>query len=112
MKIKIWNYITDFDDGIECVAYPTAMGPLGETTPDILSWCATAMIAAGTATPFPAKIERPKVVVEVSGGVAEVTQCPDGVEVEIIDYDDLEDQAEQARIAERGISFGGKGGAS
>ncbi len=26
-----------------------------------------------------------KVIVEVSGGVAEVTHCPDGVEVEIID---------------------------
>ena len=28
-----------------------------------------------------------KVIIEVSGGVAEVTQCPEGVEVEIIDHD-------------------------
>lgn len=28
-----------------------------------------------------------KVIIEVHGGVAEVTQCPEGVEVEIIDYD-------------------------
>ena len=28
-----------------------------------------------------------KVVIEVLGGVAEVTQCPEGVEVEIIDHD-------------------------
>lgn len=30
-----------------------------------------------------------KVIIEVSGGVAECTQCPEGVEVEIIDHDDL-----------------------
>lgn len=28
-----------------------------------------------------------KVVIEVKGGVAECTQCPEGVEVEIIDHD-------------------------
>lgn len=28
-----------------------------------------------------------KVIVEVSGGVAYVTECPDDVEVEIIDHD-------------------------
>ncbi len=33
---------------------------------------------------FPAKH---KVIVEVEGGCAEVTSCPDGVEVEIIDHD-------------------------
>ncbi len=27
------------------------------------------------------------VIIEVQGGVAEVTQCPEGVEVEIIDHD-------------------------
>ena len=32
-----------------------------------------------------------KVVVEVMGGVAYVTQCPPEVEVEIRDYDNLED---------------------
>lgn len=32
-----------------------------------------------------------KVVIEVFGGVAEVTQCPPGVEVEIIDHDNAED---------------------
>jgi len=31
-----------------------------------------------------------KVVIEVSGGVAEITQCPDGVEVLIIDHDSTE----------------------
>ncbi len=29
-----------------------------------------------------------KVIIEVLGGVAEVTQCPSNVEVEIIDHDD------------------------
>jgi len=28
-----------------------------------------------------------KVIITVLGGVAEVAQCPEGVEVEIIDYD-------------------------
>ena len=28
-----------------------------------------------------------KVIIEVSGGVADVTSCPDDVEVEIIDHD-------------------------
>ena len=32
-----------------------------------------------------------RVVVEVSGGVAEVTDCPDEVEVEIIDWDNQRD---------------------
>ena len=32
-----------------------------------------------------------KVVIEVVGGVAHVTQCPPEVEVEIRDYDQLED---------------------
>lgn len=31
---------------------------------------------------------KPRVVIEVSGGVAYVTHCPEGVEVEIIDHDD------------------------
>ena len=31
------------------------------------------------------------VIVEVSGGVAEVTECPEGVEVKIIDHDNMED---------------------
>lgn len=31
-----------------------------------------------------------KVVIEVSGGVAEVTTCPEGVEVVIIDHDNEE----------------------
>lgn len=33
------------------------------------------------------KKEKRKVVVEVNGGVADVTQCPDDVEVKIIDHD-------------------------
>jgi hypothetical protein len=33
-------------------------------------------------------------VIEVLGGVAEVTACPDDVEVEIIDYDNEEAEAE------------------
>lgn len=32
-------------------------------------------------------MDKPRVIVEVSGGVAEVTQCPPQVEVEIIDHD-------------------------
>jgi len=28
-----------------------------------------------------------KVIIEVTGGVTDVTQCPDDVEVEIIDHD-------------------------
>ncbi len=36
-----------------------------------------------------------KVVIEVLGGVAEVTECPDDVEeVEIIDHDNEEAEAE------------------
>ncbi len=37
-----------------------------------------------------------KVVITVLGGVAEVESCPDGIEVEIIDYDNLEAEAEQS----------------
>ncbi len=35
-------------------------------------------------------MEKRKVVIEVLGGVADVTQCPDDVEVEIIDHDNEE----------------------
>ncbi len=38
-----------------------------------------------------------KVIVEVSGGVAQVTSNPDGVQVEIVDWDDINE-----RIAEIG----------
>lgn len=34
-----------------------------------------------------------KVVIEVLGGVAEVTECPDDVEVVIIDHDNEEAEA-------------------
>ena len=37
-----------------------------------------------------------KVVIEVSGGVAFVTQCPNEVEVEIIDHDDESAPEEEA----------------
>lgn len=40
--------------------------------------------AAALASPA---CSRPRVGVEVVGGVADVTQCPDGVDVEIIDHD-------------------------
>jgi len=40
-----------------------------------------------------AKPVKPKVVIEVSGGIADVTSCPDGVDVEIIDHDNLEEEA-------------------
>ena len=33
------------------------------------------------------KVQSLKIIVEVSGGVAEVTTCPTGVEVEIVDHD-------------------------
>lgn len=35
-------------------------------------------------------MDKLKVVIEVSGGVAEVTKCPKNVEVIIIDHDNLE----------------------
>lgn len=35
--------------------------------------------------------EKLKVIIEVKGGVAEATTVPDGVEVEIIDHDTMED---------------------
>lgn len=38
----------------------------------------------------PNDLEKLKVTIEVSGGVAECTDCPEGVEVQIIDHDDLE----------------------
>lgn len=44
--------------------------------------------------------EKSKVVVEVSGGVAEVSECPPGVDVEIIDHDNLEAEEEERRAAE------------
>ena len=37
-------------------------------------------------------IEKLRVVIEISGGVAEVTHCDDGVEVTIIDHDNEEDE--------------------
>jgi hypothetical protein len=42
--------------------------------------------------------ERPerKVIIEVLGGVAYVASQPDGVEVQIIDYDNEEAEAEQS----------------
>ncbi len=40
----------------------------------------------------PVKPSPLKVVVEVLGGVAEVTTCPNGVECEIIDHDNLNDR--------------------
>ena len=36
-----------------------------------------------------------KVVIEVAGGVAYVTQCPPEVEVEIKDYDNLDKQCQK-----------------
>ena len=45
--------------------------------------------------------EDSKVIVEVRGGVAEVTQCPAGIEVEIIDHDNRDAEAEEARHADR-----------
>ena len=43
---------------------------------------------------------RPKVVVQVRGGVAEVVRCPTGVQVQIIDHDNLDaEAADQRRVA-------------
>jgi hypothetical protein len=36
-------------------------------------------------------MEKLRVVIEVSGGVAYVTRCPEEVEVEIIDHDNEEE---------------------
>ncbi len=41
------------------------------------------------------------VIVEVRGGVAEVTACPPGIQVEIIDHDNRDAAAEEARRADR-----------
>jgi hypothetical protein len=41
-------------------------------------------------------MEKLKVIIEVSGGVAYVTSCPEGVEVEITDHDDDSAPAEEA----------------
>ena len=40
-----------------------------------------------------------KVIIEVLGGVASVAECPDNVEVEIIDYDNINDEEEMDRLA-------------
>ena len=40
-----------------------------------------------------------KVIIEVSGGVATVTQCPDYIEVEIIDHDE-EDCGTSAKVGD------------
>lgn len=40
--------------------------------------------------PWPREEEWPRVVIEVQGGVAEITQLPPGIEVEIIDHDNEE----------------------
>ena len=42
-------------------------------------------------------MEKLKVVIEVSGGVASVTCCPEAVEVEIIDHDDESAPEEEAQ---------------
>ena len=36
-----------------------------------------------------------KVIIGVSGGVAEVEFCPDSVEVEIRDYDNINEESKQ-----------------
>ena len=41
-------------------------------------------------------MEKLRVVVEVSGGVAYVTRCPENVEVEVIDHDDQSAPEEEA----------------
>lgn len=42
------------------------------------------------------QVEPLRVVVEVEGGVADVTTCPPGVDVEIIDHDNLEADLDKA----------------
>jgi hypothetical protein len=54
-------------------------------------WLERELKLAGDAGPAP----KLKATVEVTGGVAEVTDCPDGVEVEIVDHDDLEAERRQ-----------------
>lgn len=41
-------------------------------------------------------MDKLRVVIEVSGGVAYVTLCPENVEVEIIDHDNESAPAEEA----------------
>lgn len=47
----------------------------------------TALIKAMDAIMAQPEQATSKVIIEVRGGVAEVTQCPEGVSVDIIDYD-------------------------
>jgi hypothetical protein len=43
---------------------------------------------------------RQRVVISVRGGVAETVNCPPGISVKIIDYDNLEEEkAEKRRVA-------------
>jgi hypothetical protein len=41
------------------------------------------------------------VTIEVRGGVAEVTQCAQGINVEIIDHDNLDEEARERAAAQR-----------
>jgi hypothetical protein len=43
-----------------------------------------------------------KVVIHVSGGVAEVAECPPEVEVEIIDWDNI--CADEDALSDKGLS--------
>jgi hypothetical protein len=60
--------------------------------------CATQDSESGTAGDEDKPVEEQrKAVVEVSGGVAQVTECPEGVRVAIIDYDNLDAESVQLR---------------
>lgn len=45
-----------------------------------------------------------KVIVEVSGGEAKVTSCPDEVQVEIIDWDNLKERLSEEELEELDIA--------
>lgn len=67
----------------------------------VAAWKAAraAIAQAEGAVTDPAAVARPRVVVEVSGGVAEVTECPDGVDVDIVDHDNIEAEKEDELAA-------------
>jgi hypothetical protein len=52
-----------------------------------------------------------RVVIEVSGGVAEVTVCPPGVDVEIVDHDNTIEAVLERQREDHDASLAGKGGA-
>lgn len=73
--------------GYSFAAWQTAVGNGDDTE----SWVALARIRSGIRTIWNLKPpnKRQVVEIEIRGGIGEVTKCPDGVEVSIVDWDNL-----------------------